>query len=675
MTRALLVSPTSVPGGAERAFASLAHRLPELGVDVRAVVLEPGPLEGWLAKVGCSVDVIDAGRTRDIARTAAVVAGLAARARAADVVLSNQSKGHVYGGLAAYAARRPALWWQHGYPTRSRIEMVAARVPANAVLASSAAAIDAQRRLTPTRRIERVRPGIDVSEVRGYLGTGASLRTDHGWGDPPLVGIVGRLQEGKGQDVFLRAAARVAAVHDDARFVVVGGAVLGWEGDFPQRLHDLAARLGISDRVEFVGHQADVYPWFDALDVVVHASKCEPFGLVVVEAMALGKPLVATGACGPAEIIEDGLSGLLVPPEDDRAMALAVARILDDDGFAAALAEGATRRAEDFDEIAMARRVADVIAELTRGAPASAGPPLPQPQDAERSSVDSRRGRPPTLPRWLDTLLRRALQVVIRYVPPRGRGVRLAHTVERLVPADPGRLHHTHVVGGAGISLNVADRLQACIFYTGSYEPEVTDILLAELRDGDTFLDVGANAGYFSLVASGQCGPRGVVHAFEADPALAAQLSRDAARLGRDFAPVVVHDVAVLDRPGRVCLVEPPGARGELGERYVEPDDSRTDAGIRATSIDELLPDLRFDVAKIDVEGAEVSVVQGASAAIRRSSPRLLLIEAIDSNLARFGSSVEQLTTEMAALGFGATTVESRYFAPMLAFRPHRREP
>jgi glycosyltransferase involved in cell wall biosynthesis len=99
----------------------------------------------------------------------------------------------------------------------------------------------------------------------------------------------------------------------------------------------------------------------DALDIVVHASLGEPFGLVVVEAMALGKPIVATNVGGPAEIVIDGVSGLLVRPGDADGLAMALRRLLAEPGLARRLSEGARTRAERFSDEIMSSEVATVL--------------------------------------------------------------------------------------------------------------------------------------------------------------------------------------------------------------------------------------------------------------------------------------------------------------------------
>jgi len=362
----LLVSPGATPGGAERALAGLARRLPEAGFRPLVVLLQRGPFESWLAEAGCPFRVMPAGRGRQVHRAAATVLrlGRLVRASGVEAVISNLGKGHCYGGPAALAGV-PTIMWQQGIPLANRFERAASLVPAAAVVASCDQAVAAQRHLTPGRRVVKIPPGCAIEEIEARRGGGGAIRQALGWEGSPVVGIVGRLERWKSQDVFLRSAAQVAQERPDVRFVVVGGAVLGWEGSYPAELEALARDLpGLAGRVHFAGHQEDVYPWFDALDVVVHASYGEPFGLVLVEAMALGRPLVATAAGGPVEIVEDGVSGLLVPPGGPGAMARAVLRLLSDPGLAARLGAGARARATRFSDTQMAANFAALLDEV-----------------------------------------------------------------------------------------------------------------------------------------------------------------------------------------------------------------------------------------------------------------------------------------------------------------------
>jgi glycosyltransferase involved in cell wall biosynthesis len=363
--RVLLVSPSAKPGGAERAFAALAAALPAAEVEPSVVLLKHGPLEEWLAARGCRATVAPVdGDRRAVAWLSdwALDKGISA-------IVSNKAHGHLVGGAAARSLGLPAVWWQHDVSRGGEVQVWAAAVPAAAIVCSSDFAVAAQRDVTPAARIHKVHPGADVESIVRRRGSGEAVRRELAVDGGPLIGIVGRLEEWKGQDLFLRAAARVAAGRPDARFAVVGGAFLGYEGTYPADLRVLAAELGIADRVHFAGHVEDVFPWLDALDVCVHTTCGEPFGLVLVEAMAIGTPLVAPALAGPSEIVEDGRSGLLVAPGLDAPLAVAVEAILADPELAACLRAGAEQRAWSFSEERMAegfaRVIRDVLAELS----------------------------------------------------------------------------------------------------------------------------------------------------------------------------------------------------------------------------------------------------------------------------------------------------------------------
>jgi glycosyltransferase involved in cell wall biosynthesis len=153
------------------------------------------------------------------------------------------------------------------------------------------------------------------------------LRGEH---PSPVVTLIGRISPWKGQDIFIHAAAEVLKTFPECRFQIVGSALFG-EDALEDELKQLAAALGVSDRIEFLGFRKDVPEIISASSLVVHASTVpEPFGQVIIQAMAAGKPVVATRGGGVLEIVVDGVTGLLVPMKDVHAMAEAIGKILSD---------------------------------------------------------------------------------------------------------------------------------------------------------------------------------------------------------------------------------------------------------------------------------------------------------------------------------------------------------
>ena len=351
MRQVLLVSATAKRGGAERALAALAQRLPQVGWEPRTALLEPGPLEAWLADT--AVHRIDPGRD--------AVAALADLARGADAVVSNKWRSQLLAGPAAAHAGRPCVWWQQDFPDASPPQLLDGSIAAAVAVCSSDAVLAEQRAAAPWLPAVKVPLGIAVDEVVARCGSGARVRAALDVGSAPLIGIAGRLAANKRQDLFLHAAARVARERPDARFVVIGGEILGTEGAYAAELPALARTLGIADRVVFAGHQVDAYAWIDALDVLVHAAEREPFGLVVIEALALSRPVVAIDAAGPSEILAGG-HGLLGPPGDAAVMASAILRALADPSVAAR----ARARAHDFTDDRMAKAFATVLDGVAR---------------------------------------------------------------------------------------------------------------------------------------------------------------------------------------------------------------------------------------------------------------------------------------------------------------------
>ena len=163
--------------------------------------------------------------------------------------------------------------------------------------------------------------------------------------DTPVVAMYSLLQAWKGQDVFLRAVAKVAENYRGPFRVVIAGDSPDGSREFPERLKALAAELGVADRVEFPGHVRNVYGMLAQVDVAVHASvEPEPFGTVVAEAMTAGVAVIATKGGGVAEYVHPEETGLQVPMGDTDALAAAIERLLRDPELRRSLA----RRGREF---------------------------------------------------------------------------------------------------------------------------------------------------------------------------------------------------------------------------------------------------------------------------------------------------------------------------------------
>jgi glycosyltransferase involved in cell wall biosynthesis len=157
--------------------------------------------------------------------------------------------------------------------------------------------------------------------------------------------MVGRLNHWKGQVVFVHAAKMVLGRFPGAHFLVVGS-VFGNDQHYLDVLKSEVERAGISDRFRICDFRRDVPEILSSLDVYVHPSLLpEPFGLVVIEAMAACRPVVATAHGGPLEMIEDGVSGHLVPPGNAAALAGKIVMCLEDRGLSGTMGKRGQERA------------------------------------------------------------------------------------------------------------------------------------------------------------------------------------------------------------------------------------------------------------------------------------------------------------------------------------------
>lgn len=267
-----------------------------------------------------------------------------------------------WGLAAAVAARLPTVATVHLVPRfqleRSsywQLRALAVGVDRYLAVSHDIAAELAARFRWPAAKIEVVHNAVDVE--RFEKPPRPTLRAELSGGhEHPVVLTPARLDEQKGHTTLIRAAADVP----DAVFALAG------EGPLRGDLEAEVARLGVADRVAFLGQRADVPELLAACDVFALPSLYEGTSLAVLEAMAARRPVVSSRIGGTEELIIDGVSGILVPPGDASALAGALRHLLGDEGLRASLAARARERVErEFAPAATTARIEGIYEELS----------------------------------------------------------------------------------------------------------------------------------------------------------------------------------------------------------------------------------------------------------------------------------------------------------------------
>jgi glycosyltransferase involved in cell wall biosynthesis len=359
----LIVAPWgSRDGGAEEGLWTILRNLDRTVLEPEVGFLAPGPFADEVAALGIRTFVIHSGRLRNPIAYVTTVMRLAEliRRRKPDVVLSWSAKVHVYQGVAAtiVGRRRRAVWWQQGLPSGHWLDRLASLIPAKAIGCWSHASELAQSDQRPSRPTFVVHPGIELPRPEPIERADLGI-VDDAW----VVGIVGRLQPWKGQHRVIRAVAELRSVGVPAAALIVGGVAYGLSSDYERQLRRLARDLEVEEHVFFTGQVRDATPYYGLMDVFVNASDAEPFGIVLVEAMAAGLPVVAYARAGPIEIIDDGMTGLLIGEND---LLTTLRRLFDDPALATRLRGNARDAAAiRFSPRGSARRFEEALLKVT----------------------------------------------------------------------------------------------------------------------------------------------------------------------------------------------------------------------------------------------------------------------------------------------------------------------
>jgi glycosyltransferase involved in cell wall biosynthesis len=291
------------------------------------------------------------------------------RERPALVYLASGLTSNLAGVLAAARCGVPVVCHFKGFRRVGPVDRFCSRWIDTAVGMTDEICEHYRSRRIHARRFVTIYDGIDVA--RFASGSGAAVRRELDIpAAAPLAVIVGHVQEWKGQLLVAEAVARARRHIPELRCLIVGG-IHRLGAEYAERLKERVAAPDLAGHVLLTGARRDVAACMDAADLVIHASNREPFGRVLLEAMAASRPVIAPREGGPREIVVDGKTGVLVPPRDPEALASAMVALLEDPARRATIARAArTRVAEVFDISRHARAIEAVFDDVSSRGPA-----------------------------------------------------------------------------------------------------------------------------------------------------------------------------------------------------------------------------------------------------------------------------------------------------------------
>ncbi len=286
-----------------------------------------------------------------------------------DIVHTHTSKAGIIGRFAArvsgvrFIVHTPHGHIFYGYYSSFRtfffilLERIAAKITSKITVLTEKGLCDHVDKKIGTESLFAVIPsGVDIQRFKEGGSTGVLAET--GWKDKKIVGWVGRLVPIKDCLTFIQAAALIRRRCPDVRFIVAG------DGEEREMLKRGAREAGLNDFLVFLGDRTDIPSVMAAMDVFVLSSLNEGFGRVLVEAMAAGTVVISSAVGGTVDVIEDGESGILVPPSEPSRIADAVSKVLENSELNAHLIDGGRERAKLFDIHITAEKFEDLYEKL-----------------------------------------------------------------------------------------------------------------------------------------------------------------------------------------------------------------------------------------------------------------------------------------------------------------------
>ena len=369
----LYLHETAEFGGAENSLLNLTGRIDRTKFDPIVACPDNGLFPEKLKKIGIEVYPVAYPPLRRLVGVLPAIKKIRDIIRSRDVRLvhSNSIRTHLYGVIAVRPYGIPTIWHQRNLLIKEHIDpdRLFSLLPDKIICNSRAIADRFLKNGRLPSKVAIIYNGVDTEKFRPSINGGKVREEFRIAPDEIVIGIASRFNLYKGHETFLRAAhcliTGAPEITARLRFLIAGSPVFKEDEFREKHLVDLADKLGIRDKVIFSGFRNDMPEIYAAMDIFVLASDAEPCGRVVLEAMASGKAIVATGSGGTPELIKDNQTGFLFEAGDMKALAGKLAILIRDRSLSADMgAAGRKRAEEDFSIERNIRATEEIYTEL-----------------------------------------------------------------------------------------------------------------------------------------------------------------------------------------------------------------------------------------------------------------------------------------------------------------------
>lgn len=349
--RILYLNVASTVSGAEMSLITLLRHLNREAFEPIVGLPGPGPLVERLARLGVETVMIPQQKLKarnplPYLKTVLCLVNLVRR-RGVDLIHSNMDICNQYGLVAARLTGIPIICHTRNMLSKRPFQRMLLRYADVLIANSRAVKASYARCVAKSQKVMIIHNGVDLDEFSTIRARSGMFRKKLGIPDDAfVVGHIARICPEKGQHTLIDAMALVAKTQSKAYALIVGDTIVDNSTAFLMSLKQRVLEYELTERVIFISFVDNIVDLYVDLDLVVLPSLYEAFGRTLIEAMAMEKPVIASGVGGPLEIVENGVTGFLVPPNDPVKLAEAILKVMDNRDVAREFGMNGRKRVE-----------------------------------------------------------------------------------------------------------------------------------------------------------------------------------------------------------------------------------------------------------------------------------------------------------------------------------------